>query len=97
MRMSALSIDWDVQYHYVTNDVLDYDSWKYLVEKPAGKSDRVILEMKYLQGGVPGWFHELQQRHPIQRREYFETYWKVWDFCFKGHSDIIEKQIIFSR
>ena len=78
-----LSIDWDVQYHYVTNDVLDYDSWKYLVEKPAGKSDRVILEMKYLHGGVPGWFHELQQRHPIQRREYLKPI-EGMGFLFQG-------------
>ena len=78
-----LSIDWDVQYHYATNDVLDYDSWKYPVEKPAGKSDRVILEMKYLHGGVPDWFHELQQRYPIQNREYLKPV-EGMGFLFQG-------------
>jgi hypothetical protein len=78
-----LSIDWDVQYHYATSDLFDYDSWKYLVEKPAGNSNRVILEMKYLHGGVPGWFQELRQRHPIQRREYLKPI-EGMGFLFQG-------------
>jgi hypothetical protein len=82
-EVERLSIDWDMQYHYVTNGVFDYDSWKYLVEKPAGKSDKVILEMKYLHGGVPAWFHELQQRHPIQRREYLKPI-EGMGFLFQG-------------
>ncbi|HSE85121.1 MAG TPA: VTC domain-containing protein [Candidatus Binatia bacterium] len=82
-EVERLSIDWDMQYHYVTNDVFDYDSWKYLVAKPAGKSDKVILEMKYLHGGVPAWFHELQQKHPIQRREYLKPI-EGMGFLFQG-------------
>ncbi len=82
-EVERLSIDWDVRYHYVTTNVLDYDSWKYLVEKPAGTSDKVILEMKYLHGGVPAWFHELQQRHPIRRREYLKPM-EGMGFLFQG-------------
>jgi hypothetical protein len=82
-EVERLSIDWDVQYHYVTKDVFDYDSWKYLVEKPAGKSEKIILEMKYLHGGVPPWFHELQQMHPIRRREYLKPV-EGMGFLFKG-------------
>src|SRR5262245_38055401 len=81
--VERLSIDWDVQYHYVTTNIFDYDFWKYLIEKPAGKSDKVILEMKYLHGGVPAWFHELQSRYPIQRREYLKPI-EGMGFLFQG-------------
>lgn len=70
--VERLSIDWDVQYHYATTNIFDYDSWKYLVGQPVGKANKVILEMKYLHGGVPAWFHELQLRYPIRRREYLK-------------------------
>ena len=82
-EVERLSIDWDVQYHYVTTNVFDCDSWKYLVEKPAGKSDKIILEMKYLHGDVPAWFHELQPRYPIRRREYLKPV-EGMGFLFQG-------------
>jgi SPX domain protein involved in polyphosphate accumulation len=70
--IERLSIDWDVQYHHVTQNVLDYDSFKYLSEEPAGKANKVILEMKYLQDVMPSWFGELQRSYPIWRREYLK-------------------------
>jgi hypothetical protein len=82
-QVERLCIDWDVQYHYVTRNVFDYDSWKYLVEKPAGKGDKVILEMKYLQGDVPTWFSELQRRYPIREREYLKPI-EGMGFLFAG-------------
>jgi VTC domain len=78
-----LSIDWDVQYHHVTTDVFDYDSWKYLVEQPAGKANRVILEMKYLRGDLPTWFSELQRMYPIWKREYLKPI-EGMGFLFQG-------------
>ena len=78
-----LSIDWDVQYHHVTNEIFDHDSWKDLVEKPAGRADKVILEKKYLEGGVPVWFSELQRRYPIWRRELLKPV-EGMGFLFKG-------------
>ena len=78
-----LSIDWDVQYHHVSSDIFDNDSWKYLVEKPAGRADKVILETKYLEGGVPDWFSELQRRYPIWRREFLKPV-EGMGFLFKG-------------
>ena len=81
-EVERLSIDWDVQYHYVTN-VFDYSSWKYLVEEPAGKGDKVILEMKYLRGGGPAWFSELQRRYPIREREYLKPI-EGMGFLFQG-------------
>lgn len=67
-----LSVDWDLQYYYVSRDVFEYDSWKYIVEKPTGTSDNVILETKFLGNDSPAWFPELQQRFPIRRREYLK-------------------------
>jgi len=82
-EVERLSIDWDVQYHNVTTNIFDYDSWKYRVEQPAGKTDKVILEMKYLQGGVPNWFGELQRRYPICKREYLKPV-EGMGFLFQG-------------
>jgi len=78
-----LSIDWDVQYHHVSSDIFDNESWKYLVEKRAGRADKVILETKYLEGGVPVWFSELQRRYPIWRREFLKPV-EGMGFLFKG-------------
>lgn len=78
-----LSIDWDVQYHHVSNDIFDIESWKYLVEKPAGKANKVILETKYLNGDVPDWFSELQRRYPIWRRELLKPV-EGMGFLFQG-------------
>jgi VTC domain len=78
-----LSIDWDVQYRHITENFLDYDSFKYLTEKPAGKANKVILEMKYVQDTMPSWFGELQRRYPIRRREYLKPI-EGMGFLFRG-------------
>jgi hypothetical protein len=78
-----LSIDWDVQYHYVSYEIFENDSWKYLIEKPVGSANKVILETKYLNGGVPVWFSELQRRYPIWRREYLKPV-EGMGFLFQG-------------
>lgn len=78
-----LSIDWDVQYRHVSSDIFDNDSLKYLIDKPAGKADKVILETKYVEGGVPIWFRELERRYPIWRREFLKPV-EGMGFLFKG-------------
>jgi hypothetical protein len=78
-----LSIDWDLQYRHVAENVLDYDSFKYLSGEPAGKTDKVILEMKYLQDVMPAWFSELQRSYPIWRREYLKPI-EGMGFLFRG-------------
>jgi hypothetical protein len=78
-----LSIDWDLKYYNVTTTVYDLYSWKDMVEPPAGKSDNIILELKYLQGDVPNWFHVLQQRYSIRRREYLKPV-EGMGFLFRG-------------
>ncbi|MGH8546237.1 MAG: VTC domain-containing protein, partial [Gammaproteobacteria bacterium] len=82
-EVERLSVDWDLQYHYVTKNILEASSWKYLAEPPEGKADTVIMEIKYLQGGVPDWFSELQRRYPIWRREYLKTL-EGMGFLFQG-------------
>jgi hypothetical protein len=71
-EIERLSIDWDLQHYSVSTNAYDYSSWKDLAEAPVGKSNNIILEMKYLQGDVPAWFRELQQRYPIRQREYLK-------------------------
>jgi len=78
-----LSIDWDVEYYPVTTDVYDYRSWKDMVERPIGKADKVILELKYLEGSVPAWFTELRRRYPVREREFLKTL-EGMGFVFQG-------------
>ncbi|MGE5816722.1 MAG: VTC domain-containing protein [Deltaproteobacteria bacterium] len=82
-EVERLSIDWDLKYYNVTTAVYDLYSWKDLIEPPTGKADNVILELKYLQGDVPNWFHILQQRYPIRRREYLKPV-EGMGFLFRG-------------
>lgn len=82
-EVERLSIDWDLKYYNVTTAVYDLYSWKDLIEPPTGKVDKVILELKYLQGDVPNWFHILQQRYPIRRREYLKPV-EGMGFLFRG-------------
>lgn len=78
-----LSIDWDVQYHRVSYEIFDKESWKDIVEEPAGKSSKVILETKCLESGDPVWFGELQHRYPIRRSEFLKPV-EGMGFLFKG-------------
>ena len=78
-----LSIDWDVKYYPVSANVFECDSWKDIVEEPAGRADKVIMEVKSLRGGIPEWLNELQQRYPIRRREYLKPI-EGMGFLFHG-------------
>lgn len=78
-----LSIDWDVKYYDVTPAVFDYYSWRDLIESPAGRANKVIMELKYLQGDVPEWFPLLQERYSIHRREYLKPV-EGMGFLFRG-------------
>jgi hypothetical protein len=81
---ARLSIDWDVQYYSVGEDIYDLSSWKYLVEDPAGKAGKVILELKCLvDEGVPEWFSLMQQQYPIWQREYLKPV-EGMGYLFKG-------------
>ena len=64
--LERVSLDWDNQYYSVSTDVFSYDSWKYPVEEPAGKSQKTILELKYPRGTRPAWIADLEKYYPIQ-------------------------------
>ncbi len=61
-----VSLDWEIQYYDVGTNIYSYDSWKYPVEAPAGKSQKTILELKYTRGTVPVWITDLEKNFPIQ-------------------------------
>jgi hypothetical protein len=82
-EVERLSIDWDVSYYRVTPAVFDLYSWRDMFEPPAGRAQKVILELKYLQGDVPDWFHVLQQKYAIRRREYLKPV-EGMGFLFRG-------------
>jgi len=85
-----LSLDWDVTYYSATPNVYEQPSWKYLVQSPVGKADKVILETKLLGDNVePLWLAELQRRIPIRAREFLkpvEGMGYLFDGPLKHHS-----------
>jgi len=83
-QTARLSIDWDVQYYHVANDVYDFGSWKYLSQPSVGKARKVILELKCLvDEGLPAWFSEIQQNYPVWEREYLKPV-EGMGFLFAG-------------
>ena len=64
--LERISLDWDMQYYHVGAEVFAYDSWKYPVNDPAGKSQKTILELKYPRGTYPPWISELERKHNIR-------------------------------
>lgn len=86
-----LSVDWDVTYYSTTPNVYEQPSWKYLVQSPVGKADKVILETKLIGDNVePLWLAELQGRIPIRAREFLkpvEGMGYLLDGPLKHHSE----------
>ena len=82
-EVERLSLDWDIQYYHVGTDVYSYDSWKYPVEEPAGKSEKTILELKYPEGSPPAWIADLEKRYPI-RETGFLKFVEGMGFLFQG-------------
>ena len=82
-EIERLCLDWDIQYYHVGANVYSYDSWKYPVEEPAGKSDKTILEIKYPQGSPPAWIADLEKRYPI-RETGFLKFVEGMGFLFQG-------------
>jgi hypothetical protein len=61
-----VSLDWANQYYHVGTEVFSYDSWKYPIQEPAGRSEKTILELKYAQGTLPIWITKLEKKYPIR-------------------------------
>ena len=82
-EIERLCLDWDIQYYHVGTDVYSYDSWKYPVEEPAGKSDKTILEFKYPRGSPPAWIADVEKRYPIQETGFLK-FVEGMGFLFQG-------------
>jgi SPX domain protein involved in polyphosphate accumulation len=78
-----ISLDWDNQYYHVGTEVYSYDSWKYPVEEPTGKSNKNILELKYPQGTLPAWVADLEKKFPIQETGFLK-FVEGMGFLFRG-------------
>jgi SPX domain protein involved in polyphosphate accumulation len=63
--------------------VFGYDSWKYPVDTPAGRSQKAILEVKYPKDRFPAWISELENNYPITHTNY-SKYIEGMGFLFQG-------------
>lgn len=82
-EIERLCLDWDIQYYHVGANVYSYDSWKYPVQEPAGKSDKTILELKYPHGRLPTWIADLERRYPIWETGFLK-FVEGMGFLFQG-------------
>jgi SPX domain protein involved in polyphosphate accumulation len=78
-----VSLDWDNQYYSVGTDVFNYDSWKYPVEEPAGKSNKTILELKYPRDAQPEWIGTLEKNYRIRETGFLKFVEGV-GYLFRG-------------
>lgn len=81
--VERVSLDWDNQYYEVGTDVYSYDSWKYPVEEPVGKSHKTILELKYPRTTFPAWIADLEKKYPIQETGFLK-FVEGMGFLFRG-------------
>ena len=82
-EIERVCLDSDIQYYHVGTNVYSYDSWKYPLEKPAGKSGNTILEVKYPQGRRPAWVADLEKSYPLSHTN-FSKYVEGMGFLFQG-------------
>jgi len=81
--LERISLDWDNQYYSVDTDIYSYDSWKYPVEEPAGKSHKTILELKYPRDTHPVWIAALEKHYPILETGFLK-FVEGMGFLFRG-------------
>ena len=82
-EIERVCLDSDIQYYHVGANVYSYDSWKYPLEEPAGKSGRTILEVKYPVAKFPVWIAELEKSYPLCHTN-FSKYVEGMGFLFRG-------------
>lgn len=82
-EIERLCLDWDIQYYQVGANIYSYDSWKYPVEEPAGRSKKTILEFKYPEGRPPAWLADLEKRYPIWATNFLK-FVEGMGFLFQG-------------
>jgi SPX domain protein involved in polyphosphate accumulation len=81
-EIERVCLDSDIQYYHVGANIYSYDSWKYPLEEPVGRSRRAILEVKY-QGRPPAWITDLERSYPL-RHTNFSKYVEGMGFLFQG-------------
>ena len=82
-EIERVCLDSDIQYYHVGADVYSYDSWKYPVEEPVGKSNKTILELKYPESRPPTWIADFEKRYPICHTN-FSKYVEGMGCLFQG-------------
>jgi SPX domain protein involved in polyphosphate accumulation len=82
-EIERVCLDSDIQYYHVGENVYSYDSWKYPIEEPVGKSRKTILEVKYPQVSRPVWIADLEKHYPIWPTN-FSKYVEGMGFLFHG-------------
>jgi SPX domain protein involved in polyphosphate accumulation len=75
-------LDSDIQYYHVGANVFSYDSWKYPIEEPIGRSRKTILEVKYPPGKLPDWIGDFERRYLLIRTN-FSKYVEGMGFLFQ--------------
>lgn len=78
-----VSLDWDLRYYNVGEDVYGYDSWKYPVVEPLAISRKTILEIKYPRGARPRWIADLEKNYNIQETGFLK-FVEGMGFLFRG-------------
>jgi SPX domain protein involved in polyphosphate accumulation len=82
-EIERVCLDSEIQYYHVGSNVYSYDSWKYPIEEPVGKSRKTILEVKYPQGRPPTWLADLEKQYPLCHTN-FSKYVEGMGFLFQG-------------
>jgi SPX domain protein involved in polyphosphate accumulation len=78
-----VSLDWDLRYYHVGEEIYAYDSWKYPIVDPIGVSQKTILELKYPRGTVPTWIGALQKNFNVQETGFLK-FVEGMGFLFRG-------------
>ena len=81
--VERVCVDSDIQYYHVGTNVYSYDSWKYPLEEPAGRSGKIILEVKHPHDRIPNWITDIERRYPIWRTN-FSKYVEGMGFLFRN-------------
>lgn len=82
-EIERVCLDSDIQYYHVGANVYSYNSWKYPLEEPVGRSRRAIVEVKYPQGRPPAWMTDLERSYPLWHTN-FSKYVEGMGFLFRG-------------
>jgi SPX domain protein involved in polyphosphate accumulation len=78
-----VSLDWDLRYFNVGDEIYDSDSWKYPVAEPLAISQKTILEIKHPRGAKPTWIGKLERDFDIAETGFLK-FVEGMGFLFRG-------------